>query len=150
MTVLRDKDLDLAFLRPKTKPAAPMPALDLTQAGEAQILDQVITLNRLGEAGGRCYSASVERIGAIVRKPRLFYILDSTATATGMGSPAFTLDGKVLGVFVMRTAKGKSGGGMMSALQGGNVTGVILPGAQVLKAAKQAPEVKPESKDEKS
>src|SRR2546422_4160959 len=27
--VLRDRDLDLAFIRPKTKPANPMPAVDL-------------------------------------------------------------------------------------------------------------------------
>src|SRR6266850_391599 len=29
--VLRDRDLDLAFLRPKTKPASPMPAVDLSK-----------------------------------------------------------------------------------------------------------------------
>ncbi len=40
--VLRDKDLDLAFIRPKTKPAAPMPSLDLANSGQAQVLDQVI------------------------------------------------------------------------------------------------------------
>src|SRR6266496_728719 len=58
--VLRDKDLDLAFVRPKQKPAAPMPAIDLAHAGEAQLLDQVITLNRLGKVAGRAYAASVE------------------------------------------------------------------------------------------
>ena len=41
--VLRDKDLDLAFIRPKTRPASPMLALDLSKAATAQILDQVIT-----------------------------------------------------------------------------------------------------------
>ena len=51
--VLRDKDNDLAFIRPKTKPAAPMAALDLANSGKADILDQVISLTRLGSAAGR-------------------------------------------------------------------------------------------------
>ena len=32
--VLRDKDLDLAFIRPKTKPSAPLPALDLSNSSQ--------------------------------------------------------------------------------------------------------------------
>jgi S1-C subfamily serine protease len=149
--VLRDKDLDLAFIRPKTKPATPMPSLDLANSGQAQVLDQVITLNRLGQAANRTFSASVERISAVVRTPRLFYIPDSTMTTTGLGCPAFTLDGKVLGIFVMRTVKTKGGGGMfgMFNFQADNLTSRILPADQILKAARQAPEVKPESKEEK-
>ncbi len=72
--VLRDKDLDLAFIRPKSKLAAPIAALDLTKSGKADILEQVIALNRLGRAAGRAYSASVERISAIIQRPRLFYV----------------------------------------------------------------------------
>src|ERR1043166_3820854 len=101
--VLRDKELDLAFLRPKQKPAAPVPAIDLAQAGEAHLLDQVITLNRLGKAAGRAYAASVERISAVVLKPRTFYAVGGDATATTLGSPAFTLGGPLLGAFVLRT-----------------------------------------------
>src|SRR2546423_15605794 len=80
--VLRDKDLDLAFIRPKAKVAAPMEALDLTTPGKAEILDQVLSLNRLGNAAGRAYAASLERISAIVQKPRLFYIPDTSMTST--------------------------------------------------------------------
>ncbi len=109
--VLRDKDMDLAFIRPKTKPASPMPAVDLANSAPAQVLDQVITLNRLNSAAGRAYAASVERISAVIQKPRTFYIPDSTMTATTLGSPAFALDGKVVGVFVMRaiSSKGRRG-----------------------------------------
>jgi len=148
--VLRDKDLDLGFIRPKTKPAAPMPALDLTKPGQAQVLDQVITINRLGQAASRSYAASVERISAVVQKPRLFYIPDSTMTATSMGCPAFTMDGNVLGVFVMRTVKGDGGGGLgaMLGMQPGNTASVIVPVDDILKAAKQAPATKPETKAE--
>ena len=146
--VLRDKDLDLAFVRPKTKPATPMVAVDLSKPATAQILDQVITLNRLGTAAGRAYSASVERISAIVQKPRTFYIPDSTMTATSLGSPAFGLDGNILGIFVMRTVSSRSGqSGSMSMMFGSGPTGltsIIIPADAVLKAAKQAPEAKGE------
>ena len=108
--VLRDKDLDLAFIRPKTKPASPMAAVDLSKSAPAQLLDQVITLNRLNSAAGRAYAASVERISAVIQKPRTFYIPDSTMTSTTLGSPAFALDGNVVGVFVMRAVSSKGGG----------------------------------------
>jgi len=75
-------------------------------------------------------AASVERISAIVQRPRLFYVPDSSLGTTTLGAPAFTLDGKVLGVFVMRSMKSKSGGGMgMFNFQPDNMTGIIVPPA---------------------
>src|SRR5688572_117900 len=57
--VLRDKDLDLAFIRPKTKPSAPLPALDLSNSAKVEVLDQVIAVNRLGKVAGSAYAASI-------------------------------------------------------------------------------------------
>ena len=137
--VLRDKDLDLAFIRPKAKPASPMAAIDLAKSAPAQLLDQVITLNRLNSAAGRSYAASVERVSAVMQKPRTFYIPDSTMTSTTLGSPAFALDGKIVGVMVMRAVSSKGGG---SRNYRDNMTTIILPAEDILKAAKQAPEAK--------
>jgi S1-C subfamily serine protease len=142
--VLRDKDLDLAFIRPKTRPSTPMAALDLGQAGTAQILDQVISLNRLGEAAGRSYAASVERVSAIARKPRLFYLPSGESSVT-MGAPVFTADGKVLGIFVMRSINRKSSFMDMLSSRSDALTPIILPGTDILKAARQAPEAKPDA-----
>jgi S1-C subfamily serine protease len=149
--VLRDKDLDLAFIRPKSKLATPSNAVDLSQAGKAEVLDQVIALNRLGNPAGRAYAASVERISAIVQRPRLFYVPDSAMTTTKLGSPAFTLDGKPLGIFVMRSLKGKSGGGIMSMFGGqqDNATSIIVTADSVAKVAKQAPAAGEEKAAEK-
>jgi S1-C subfamily serine protease len=137
--VLRDKDLDLAFIRPKTKPTAAMPAVDLSKSAPAQLLDQVVTLNRLNSAAGRAYAASVERISAIIQKPRTFYIPDSSMTSTTLGSPAFALDGKVVGVFVMRAITSRGGS---SRNYRDSMTTIILPAEDIYKAAKQAPEAK--------
>jgi S1-C subfamily serine protease len=140
--VLRDKDLDLAFLRPKTKPTAPMAALDLSHSSTAQMLDQVIALNRLNSAAGRAYSASVERISALIQKPRTFYIPDSTMTATGLGSPVFSTDGNVVGMILIRTVSGRGGS---TRNYNENMTSIILPAQDILQAAKQAPEAKGDS-----
>ncbi len=141
-TIIREQDPTLTFWRPVTKPAGQMTALDLNKSATAQVLDQVITLNRLGKAAGRAYAASVERISAVVQKPRLFYIPGSEMTSTALGSPAFSLDGNVLGVFVMRSVSQKGGGVGMFNFRPQGLTTIILPAADILKAAKQAPENK--------
>jgi hypothetical protein len=51
--VLRDKDLDLAYLRPSDKQAKPLACLDLTKDAKAQVLDEVIVINRLNQAANR-------------------------------------------------------------------------------------------------
>jgi hypothetical protein len=140
--VLRDKDLDLAFIRPKTKPGSPMAAVDLSKSAHVQVLDEVITLNRLNSAAGRAYAASLEHISAVIQKPRTFYIPDSSMTSTTLGSPAFAMDGKIVGVFVMRGISVKGGA---SRNYRDSMTTIILPSEDVLKGAKQAPEAKGES-----
>ena len=139
--VLRDKALDLAFIRAKSKPARPMAAVDFGQASKVDVLDQVVTLNRLGRAAGRAYSASVERISAVVHKPRTFYVPDSTMTGTALGSPAFALDGNIVGILVMRSIS-SGGGDSMNNFRPDNLTSIILPAEDIVKAAKQAPEAK--------
>lgn len=149
--VLRDKDLDLAFVQPKAKLTAQLSPLDLSKSAKVDVLDQVIALNRLGNAAGRAYAASVERIAAVVERPRLFYVPETSLTTTTLGAPAFTLDGKLVGLFVMRTLKGRSGSGMgMLGMQPENITGIILPADDIQKAAKQVPGIaEDKAKDEK-
>ncbi len=135
--VLRDKDLDLAFIRPKAKLATPMTAVDFKQSTTVDMMDEVVALNRLKQAVGRAYSGSIERIAAIVKRPRTFYVPDSAASETTLGSPAFAMDGKFVGMFVMRA---------VSAAGVGNIRDcysvIILPAEDIIKASAQAPEAK--------
>jgi len=150
--VLRDKELDLAFVRPTTPPAHPMAFIDLSKAGEAQVLDPVIALNRLGKVANRACSANIEHVQAVVRKPRTFYIPGNDPTHSGLGSPVLTLDGNLLGVLVMRSIKGERGGGGLMSMMGGmgsNMVAIVVPVADIKEAATQAPqtaEAKPEEK----
>lgn len=138
--VLRDKDLDLAFIRPKTKPAHEMAFVDFANSGTAQVLEPIITLNRLNKAASRAQSASTDRISAVIQKPRTFYATESGMGGT-LGVPAFSLDGKILGIYVVRAVS--AAGGPMNIRQ--NLSAIILPAEAIAKAAQQAPEAKPES-----
>ena len=87
--VLRDEDLDLAFLRPTSKPDKPLVAIDLADEGRPAMLDTVVVLSRLGRVGGWTPAASLQTIGAIIERPRTFYVIE-TGSASGVGTPAFT------------------------------------------------------------
>jgi len=140
--VLRDKDLDLAYVRPLEAPAAPLPVIDLAGAAEPAILDPVITLNRLGKVAGRTCAVSIERIQAIIRKPRTFYVPGKDPTHSGVGSPVFTTDGKVVGMIAVRTIKTEGGGGLADMFGGGmgqGMIGVVVPAEDIREGAQQAP-----------
>jgi hypothetical protein len=134
--VLRDQDLDLAFIRPTEPQSAPFKAVDLTQSASPEVMDQLVVLGRLGEAANRSPYVAMDRITAIVTKPRTLYVAGISTWVAGLGIPAFTLDGKVVGITVMRSipsAAGSSGEGGATSMP------VLLPAADVLKVAQQAP-----------
>ena len=137
--VLRDKDLDLAFIRPKSKPASPMTAIDLGRSASVLPLDQVVALHRLNSAAGRACAATPERVSAVIKKPRTFYIPESSLSGTTLGAPAFSVDGGLVGIFVVRAINLKGSRNFRN-----NMTPIILPAADIQNAAKQAPEPKSE------
>ncbi len=149
--VLRDNDLDLSFVRPLEAPGEALPYVDLAASSSAELLDEVIVVNRLGRVAQRVYSVSLERIEAIVERPRMFYIPGTQQTRAGLGAPAFDAKGQIVGVLLMRSINvGDAGmGGMMSMMSGGaeGVTPIILPAQDVADAAAQAPP-RGESEDE--
>ena len=138
--VLRDQDLDLAFLRPVKKPERPLVAVDLSNAAKPAILDQVLVLTRLGRVGGWSAGASLHDVGAIIEKPRTFYVL--AGSPSGMGTPAFLTNGRVVGLLTIRQIEAgrPSMASMMGGAEGLGVLGVILPAAAVLEIAKEAPD----------
>lgn len=150
--VLRDADLDLAFVRPREKPAQPMTAIDLTKSAVPEVLDPVIALNRLGRVAGRAHSASVERIESIIKRPRTFYVPGNDPTHSALGSPVFALDGNLVGMVALRMMGG-GGGGSMGAMMmgqgmGDNLMAVVVPAGDILEGAAQAPAVVEETKEE--
>ncbi|NIA13062.1 MAG: hypothetical protein GWP08_03195 [Nitrospiraceae bacterium] len=150
--VLRDVDLDLAFVRPKEKPAEPMTTVDLSKSAAPELLDAVIALNRLGRVAGRAYSVSIERIESIIKRPRTLYVPGNDPTHSALGSPVFTLDGKVVGMIALRMMGGDGGGGFGGGMMGqgmqDNLLAVVVPAEDILEGARQAAAVGEEKKEE--
>ena len=140
--VLRDADLDLAFIRPNEKPAKPLVAVDLAASAKLQILDEVVVINRLGKVGNRVAAVSLGRIEAVMAKPRTFYVLGQTTWGYSLGAPVFALDGKAAGLVLLRNTKADldtSRGFLFDNLSKFGMMPVILPAEDVLEAAKNAP-----------
>lgn len=126
--ILRDKDLDLAFIKPKKAPESPMSYVDLTQEAKPQMLDKVAYPIRLGKLGGYAPAGYLDQIMAVLNKPRLFY-----AVAYGFeGCPAFALDGTPVGISVWRNDVATSDD------EDADFMSIILPCSTVLKIAEQA------------
>jgi len=125
--VLRDKDLDLAFLRPTEKLSKPSVVVPLNDAAKPEVLDNAIALSRSSRTPRLNPILTDGRIAAIVDKPRLFYIGTSALVNSGPGSAVFALDGKFIGqILLQRTPKGET-------------WSVIVPAADIAETAKQAP-----------
>jgi len=140
VVVLRDPDLDLAFIRPVEKPSTPMAFVDLSKSVAPKILDGAITLGRMGELAKRTPSAMTGEIQGIVEKPRTFYIPSAELASAGLGTPVFVADGSPIGLVLLRmnpnTDDDAPGPGAMP---------IIIPGADIMDIAKQAPEKAPET-----
>jgi S1-C subfamily serine protease len=134
--VMKDTDLDLAFVRVKagSKEAkgVTFSAVDLANNAPGDILEDVVTLGRMDE--GMNYAAHVTRgqINTLTTKPRLF-LRAGGATA---GCPTFLANGKLLGITAARFPSGKT------------PFAVIIPAADVLQIAEQAKTAKPAAEPE--
>jgi hypothetical protein len=146
--VLRDEDLNIVFLKPVDVPKAPMRFIDGVSGKPGQ-LDLLVLVMRLGESSAWKTAASFGYVQAVVDKPRTVYLVAGASMAGGgLGSPAFDLTGRFVGLLVMNSAPVKpSGGGVMSALlvslRGPEAFGmmpVILPADDIREVARQAAE----------
>jgi S1-C subfamily serine protease len=140
--ILRDEDLDLAFVRTLEKPDEPMPAIGLSREAKLQLLERVVVINRLGTVASWATAVYFDRVHAVVEKPRTFYVPGGMgAMESELGCPAFNLDGKAVGILVLRVAPSAGGmGGMFGGMSSMGMLPIILPSEDILEVAKQAPE----------
>lgn len=133
--VMRDIDLDLAFLRIKSgakeAKGVEFKPVDLKNAASVNVSDDVVTISRNDEVLNRVASVARGQITSVTKKPREFL----RATGANLGCPTFTPDGKLVGLAVTRTVRGKSS------------QTVIIPAADVLEIAEQARAAKPASEE---
>jgi len=128
--VLKDPDLDLAFIMPDAGDSAahrPFAYVKLEDAAKGEILGNYYILWRTGKAFQWVPLINFSTVTGIIEKPRRMFVVSEQS----LGSPVFDSGGNVLGICVRRS--------------GGNLaTIVVLPAADVANEARQAAAAKPE------
>ena len=135
IVVLRDKDLDIALIRPKQKQSTPFACVNLEESSLPQVLDDLVLLTRLGKVANQATAVSMSRIQAIVDKPRKFYVMGTSSMGDDLGGAVFSLDGKLVGVILLRTIPGEK-----RNFDRDNILPIIVPAADIAEVAKQAPD----------
>jgi len=146
--VLRDGDLDMAFIKPVDKLEKPLACIDLTSESKADVLDTICIISRLDKVAGRSPSITMNRIEAVITSPRRCYVVENSTLMNRLGAPVFSLDGKVVGFSLLRISKSydksRMGGFMSRGMDSLGIMPVVLPVAEVAAEAKQAMEIKDE------
>jgi len=124
--VMKDVDLDLAFLLARADAKefkeAVFKAVDLKDSAPVSIADEVVSIARADEVLSRQPVVFNGQVNVLVKKPREFI----RASSAGVGTPTFDLEGKLVGIGVVRSSKEKRS--MV----------VLLPAADIEEIAEQA------------
>ena len=137
--VLRDADLDLAFVKPVEPLATPVAYVDGPSARPGP-LDLLVGLERLGEMAGWKLGATFSYVVAVIDKPRTAYL-----GGTGLGGAVFDTAGQFVGIGVISTknrgaASSMSFTSVMSGMSGLDSMGmlpIVLPADDIREIAKQ-------------
>ncbi|HVP61107.1 MAG TPA: trypsin-like peptidase domain-containing protein [Myxococcaceae bacterium] len=138
--VLKDSDLDLAFIRPRDAGLKLSAVTVRPRSGTVPLLTRVFVLGRLGKLGSRALAVATGEVRAYVRGPAPYYVTDGE-TSSFVGSLAYTADGVPLGFLVKRFATS------IDAQAGGrgsdSVMTVLRPVDKVVELAAQARNIAP-------
>jgi S1-C subfamily serine protease len=134
--VLRDADLDLAFLMPHEK-GLKLPHVTLQKVPLPSPLDDIIFLFSYGRSLSREVAVATAPVRAVVKRPRTFLASDMMTSLQALGCPVFDSAGRALGIVVMRRSPtvGGGGGGLRDFLD--MLNPVILTAADVAEVAEQ-------------
>lgn len=134
--VLRDRDLDLIFIRPDDGGDSPRP-IPAGATGPIRPFDSVIRLERFDHTLRRVCGGEIVRVEATVDKPRRLFAAGGSQSS--LGTPVFALDGTLLGMTTMRQLQKSASGerGWRSDLD--DITIVVVAAEDLAEAAKQIP-----------
>ncbi|MBI5207951.1 MAG: hypothetical protein HY934_09185 [Candidatus Firestonebacteria bacterium] len=139
--VLRDKDIDLAFIRPINKIKENVQYINLKDSVQPEILDRIICLDRLGKIANEVTYIGTGRIQAIVNKPRTFYIPDENVTS-GLGIPVFSQEKeKIIGIMLLRSLNNQdnTGRSFFSRKSAATAIPIIMPTSEIAGVSSQVP-----------
>ena len=126
--VLKDADLDLAFMAPEATPenaGREFPYVKLDELTDGSLLGDYFYVGRAAKVQQRVPLVRATEIIGVVEKPRRLYLL-TDQLPQWMGTPVFNPQGRVLGITLQHFANGQRSGL------------VVLPAADIAEMAKQA------------
>jgi S1-C subfamily serine protease len=126
--VLKDADLDLAFMAPESSAEyadRPFPHVKLEEFADGAVLGEYFSVGRAAKIQQRVPMVRVVEINGVVEKPRRLYLM-SDQTLQWMGTPVFSPQGRVLGITLQHFANGQRSGL------------VVVPAEDIAEMAKQA------------
>lgn len=124
--VLKDADLDLAFIAPESPLAQPVPYVDLSVSAEAVILGTYYDIARGSKLAQRVPAVRVVNVTGIIERPRRYLLMNDYSP----GCPVFDAQGRPLGIALRHIAGAQSAGF------------IVLPVADVAEIATQAAAIK--------
>jgi hypothetical protein len=135
--VLRDSDLDLAFLMPR-EPLEGLPSIELVDAPAPRPLDDLIFLFPLSKSLNREIAVTIDAVRGVIQKPRTFVVADSFIGLQSLGCPVFDQSGRAVGLVVMRRSpvRARPSGGFRDMFEFLNP--VVLTATDVNGVAEQA------------
>ena len=131
--VLKDKELDVAFIVPDPKEGDKIPQFTPVKWSADPLtvkeLDDVVMISRHAKDLGYQPIVAVGQVTSVIKQPRTLYDLSAPARP---GAPVFLPDGQLLGVTVT------FGGGGADLMSMGAMEVLVLPTAEIAKLADQA------------
>jgi ABC-type proline/glycine betaine transport system substrate-binding protein len=120
--VRQDVEADVAFILPDAAESKALnkkfEKVDLSQfAATAEAADMVVGLSRSSAVYGYMPTLVMGRITGVFKGERTFFVTDA---GTAQGVPVFTLDGKPVGVTVVRIIEGQPSG-VLGTLSAGSI-----------------------------
>ncbi len=141
--VLRDTDLDLAFLLPEEKGLS-LPFVSLEKGPVPEPLDDLVFLYAMGKTLNRDVALMVAKVRAVVHRPRTFVVADFITGLQALGCPVFDASGKAVGLVVLRRAAvAPSPGGSLRDMMD-MMAPVVLTAGDVQKVAAQVAALPPQ------
>lgn len=120
--IRQDLEADVAFIMPDKAEAEALSkefqSIDLSQfAATADAADRVVGLSRSSAVYGYMPTLVMGRITGVYKGDRTFFVTDA---GTAQGIPVFTIDGRPLGLTVVRIVEGKPSG-VLGTLSAGSI-----------------------------
>jgi hypothetical protein len=121
--LLKDEDLDLAFVLPLDSKSSSFPVFCSIsdKSNTLDVLDEVVTMSKLGKNLYRQSTLRKGWVNALISKPRKYLVVENSSP----GNPVFDREGDWLGVAVYKMERGQP-----SSL-------VTLPAEDILEIAQQ-------------